>query len=1394
MDKNISPDLETTENTTKSQDKWHSQLQQNPIAIVGMAALFPNARNLQEYWENILGKVDCITDVPSSHWNVEDYYDPDPKTPDKTYAKRGGFLPDVKFDPLEFGLPPDTLEAIDSAQLLGLMMAKTALADAGYDKSREFNRETTGVILGGSGLWKSITPLTTRLQYPVWEKVLKSTGFSDEDTQKIIEKIKLAYVSWEENSFPGMLTNVVAGRITNRLNLGGTNCTVDAACASSLSALKMSISELLEGRCDMMLTGGFDTDNSILNYMCFTKTPAFSKKDYLNPFDASSDGMMVGEGLGMLVIKRLEDAERDGDRIYAVIKGIGTSSDGRYKSIYAPRPEGQVKALRRAYKDAGFSPSTVSLMEAHGTGTPAGDFCEFTALNEVFSENNSNKQHIALGSVKSQIGHTKAAAGSASLIKTALALHQKILPPTINITQPNPKFNIDESPFYLNTDVQPWLRKGDNPRRAGVSSFGFGGTNFHIVLEEYTKAQPGPFRIHKTPGSILLSANTPEELLSRCEGVIAQLESETALEHYQELINSCKSLVVPVDAARVGFVATSLTEACNLLKLTIKMLQTQGQAESWEHPRGIYYRQTGIASEGKVVALFPGQGSQYLEMGKKLALNFPPVQDAYNALDDLFINDGLKPLSQVVFPYPGFENNQKAIQTEVLQRTENAQPAIGAFSVGLYKILEQAGFKPDFVAGHSFGELTALWAGGVLSDADYFYLVKARGQAMGTPQNVNDCDSGTMLAVNGDIAKVERIISGMSYLKIANYNSPNQVVLSGSKPEIATLQQILTKQGYSVNLLPVSAAFHTPFVSYASQPFAEALRSVTFNNPKLSVYANTTTEPYPHDPEAIQEILETQMLKSVRFEQEIENIYANGGYYFIEIGPRRILTNLVKNTLGDRPHIAIPLNPSREKDSDLQLRQAVMQLRVAGLPLQNLDPYQHEPILTKTKGTKRMQVPLSGSNYISEKTKAAFEQALQDGYQVKSQVKSIVTEPDSKLLSNLLSEQTDVETHGNGHTHTQVNGTRELITSINATEDQTTPVAQSLPSEMITVSENVTPSPSAPSLVQDTPEHTPDLAQVLSFAEPTDTPDFTPDFTQNFNPVVSIIESEDMLHTTSQTNGNNVQPVVGNSLEALLNQFSHHQSEILRVHEQYLNSQAQCAQIFLQLIQQQSGNLILSKTKQSVQLKPVKAPVQQQQLTPITSTNTQQLPQQQLPKPTPAPAPTPTTTPVVAQFQTTSVTEPTKPVTPVSIPQPQPVVAEVPQQPKVRQISEYIQARTPETVPSPAAPVTPTTTETVSSPEATEATAVSESALAESLLKVVSDKTGYPPEMLELEMDLEADLGIDSIKRVEIMGSVQDIYPELPKVSPEALAEKRTLGEIVEYLESQMSMAKKKIA
>jgi len=415
-----------------------------PIAVIGLAGILPEAENLNQYWENILHEVDCIREVPPSRWNIEDYYDPDPSAPDKTYCKYGGFIPDIQFDPMEFGLPPNLLEVTDVSQLLSLIVAKNALTDAGYLQAGEDILDHTGVILGMVGMSsKVIHPLLNRLQYPIWERVLKSTSIPENEVPEIIEKMKLAYIAWNENAFPGAIGNVVAGRVANRLDLGGTNCIVDAACGSSLAAVSMAVSELALGRADMMISGGVDTDNSILTYLCFSKTPAFSKGGHSRAFSAESDGMLTGEGIGMLVLKRLQDAERDNDRIYSVIRGIGSSSDGHFKSIYAPRPSGQAKAVRRAYKQAGYSSSSVRLIEAHGTGTIAGDPAEFEGLIEAFGENSPLKQVIALGSVKSQIGHTKATAGAAGLIKASLALHQKVLPATINVSKPHPAMHIE---------------------------------------------------------------------------------------------------------------------------------------------------------------------------------------------------------------------------------------------------------------------------------------------------------------------------------------------------------------------------------------------------------------------------------------------------------------------------------------------------------------------------------------------------------------------------------------------------------------------------------------------------------------------------------------------------------------------------------------------------------------------------------------------------------------------------------------------------------------------------------------------------------------------------------------------------------------------------------------
>ena len=803
--------------------EFDTQLQKNPVAVIGLASLFPKATNVQEYWDNILKKIDCLSEVPASRWSVEDYYDPDPKAPDKAYNKRGGFIPDIDFDPTEFGLPPNILEVTDISQLLGLVVAKDALEDAGYGEGREFKRDTTGVILGVVGVsMKLYVPLMSRLQYPVWEKVLKASGVSDADTQKIIEKIKLAYVGWEENSFPGSLANVVAGRIANRFDLGGTNCILDAACGTALAATRMAVMELVEHRADMMITGGVDTDNSIGVYMSFSKTPAFSKGESVRTFDADADGMMAGEGLGMVVLKRLADAERDGDRIYAVIRGVGSSSDGRYKSIYAPSPSGQAVALRRAYQEAGYSPATVGLIEAHGTGTPAGDPAEFAGLNSVFGENNPDRQSIALGSVKSQIAHTKGAAGVAGLIKIALALHHKILPPTINVKKPNPKLDLANSPFYLSTETRPWFRRdAETPRRAGVSAFGFGGTNFHMTLEEYQAEQSGAYRRHSVPQTVLLSAPSSAELLASCQAALAKLKSGE-VGYYNELVSASQPADIPLGHARLGFVADSQQEAAELLQAAVDFIGQKPDEEAWEHPKGIYYRKTGLDPRGKVVALFSGQGSQYLEMGRELACNFPPIRQVFSEMDDLFVKDGLKPLSSRVYPPPVFEQAQRDKLSDTLTRTEHAQPAIGSISVGLYKLLQQAGFSPDFVAGHSFGELTALWAAGVLSDQDYYFLAKSRGKAMTAPEDPN-FDSGTMLAVKGDANKVKEEIQAFPEITLANWNSHNQIVLAGSKAAIAKIQQHLTDKGYSVMQLPVSAAFHTSLVGHAQKPFAKAI-------------------------------------------------------------------------------------------------------------------------------------------------------------------------------------------------------------------------------------------------------------------------------------------------------------------------------------------------------------------------------------------------------------------------------------------------------------------------------------------------------------------------------------------------------------------------------------------
>ena len=1404
----------TTKSTrhTESESMLNARMCNRPIAIVGMSALFPDAPNLHQYWDNIVNKIDSIVDVPESRWNIEDYYDLDAETADKTYCKRGGFLPDIDFNPLEFGIPPNILEVTDVTQLLGLMVAKSAMEDAGYGETNEKVLDATGVILGVTAGMKLLGSMVSRLQYPVWEKVLRRSGLSGSDTEKIIEKMKKAYVRWEENSFPGLLGNVIAGRIANRLNLGGTNCTVDAACASSLSAMKMAISDLLEYRSDMMITGGVDADNSPLMYMCFSKTPAFTKGDNPRPFDENSGGIMIGEGMGMVVLKRLEDAERDGDSIYAVIKGIGTSSDGKFKSIYAPRSGGQANALRKAYADADIDRLSIGLLEAHGTGTAAGDVAEFDGLKEVFTEDTPAKsgypdfQHIALGSIKSQIGHTKAAAGIAGLIKTTLALHHKILPPTINIERPSEKLGIEKTPFYLNTEARPWITDGEQ-RRAGVSAFGFGGTNFHFVLEEFQATHSGAFRMHKTPATVFLSAATPKELDKVCSGLLAELETVGADERHRKLLESSRENSIPKKHARLGFVTDSLANTVEMLGQAVSTLESKNDKTEW-NVKGISYRQQALETKGKVVALFSGQGSQYMNMGKELFLNFPSMTGPYSTLDKLFrekSTSSSKPLSDLVFPIAVFNDEEQEAQLGQLQRTEIAQPAIGGISAGLFRIMRDAGLQTDFSAGHSFGELTALWAAGVIAEEDYYKLAYARGQAMAAPDDPN-FDAGSMLAVMGKVEKLEADVAEFPDVVMANLNSKKQVVLAGPTDSILKAHDALKEKKYTVVKLPVSAAFHTPLVGHAQKPFAKAIREVKFHKPQIPVYSNATSKAYPSAAKTIQKQLESHILNSVRFSEEIENIYQDGGRIFIEFGPKNVLTKLVDNILADKEYTAVALNENPKKDSDLLLREALVKLCVVGMPLQKFDPYAMPAPLPPAKKSA-MSVSLNGANYVSDATKNDFEKALNDGFQVSNGTPS-------------------------------VSGPGSIPTT-----------GKTLPPPVISAAPTVTNSlqteKPVPQIETETDKQRPANISTMSKQQPPSQQTFAPaqmqtlerslsGFYQHQNETLQVHRQYlDQQSEYSRTVYQLMQQQIelasqGTQIPAAVDQqmqmFHAHQGETLRVHEQYLHQQSEQTQSALSITHQQLGNS--GSAPETVQ---TSAPVVQ-----ISAPATAPTPA--VVKPVPAPTPVQTVQVPVVPASTVSTPDPVVQAPTVSQGTASTVSAEritqvtlavvsektgypqemlelsmdmesdlgidsikrveilgsvqdqIPQLPEVPgdelaemrtlgQIVEHLKSKMGDDVSTVESPVA----EVVATPKSSGTNGVDPAPV---FMSIISEKTGYPSEMLELSMDMEADLGIDSIKRVEIMWALQEQYQNLPQIGANDIAELRTVGQIIEHVKT----------
>jgi len=1303
---------------------------QSPIAIVGIACLFPRAGGLQEYWANIRDGFDAITEVPEGHWALSDYFDADPKAPDMTYGGRGGFLDPVDFEPMAFGISPRDLEATDTTQLLGLHVAREALRDAGYGpEHREFDRDRTSVILGVSGTLPLVIPLGARLGHPIWRRALADAGVDAETSEDVVERIAAGYVPWQESSFPGLLANVVAGRIANRLDLRGTNCVVDAACASSLSAIHLAALELEAGRADMVLSGGLDAFNDIFMYMCFSKTPALSASGNAQPFNQDADGTILGEGVGVVVLKRLGDAERDGDRIYAVIKGLGSSSDGKGQAVYAPSPEGQARALRAAYRNAGVSPATIELVEAHGTGTRVGDATEARGLTTVYREAGEEGTWCALGSVKSMIGHTKAAAGAAGLIKAAMALHHKILPPTIKVESPNEAVAPGETPFYVNTEKRPWLPKSDHPRRAGVSAFGFGGSNFHCVVEEYESQVP------KTDwdGRVQILAFSADDR----DGLTKQLQEFDAACAWDEIRARAAESRSCFDAAAgerlLLVVERHGTPVADMISMSLSQLDDERTA--WATPQGIYFG-TG-APNGTWAACFPGQGAQYVGMLRELACRFPA------AAHTLAVAIETTPeLARRIYPQPAFDDSTRAEQEVELRATQIAQPAIGAASLGALRVLEQFGLFPDATCGHSYGELVALCAAGRLRPTELYQLSRRRGELMAS----GDGDHGSMLAVAAELTWVEQFLEAHDLdLVVANHNAPRQAVLSGVTNEIERAQELLSREKTRVQRLPVAAAFHSSLVAQAGAPFAESLTSIELTGSTVPVYAGATGTPYPERSADARELLAGQLTSPVDFVQCVKSMFEDGVRTFVEVGPGRRLCALIDEILAGEEITTVAVDASSgHRAGFADLARTLAQLAANGhlVALERWDEGAVEAWqkdLAVSKPT--MTVKISGANYVDPRPE--LPPRPKQPTRVPTSVTTSVGAPNLSMPSH------------------------DALTS---------PTAPTAPTPDA-------PDPQAPTApTPDTPD-----PQVLTAP--------TPD-----------ASDPQMLAEAMRAS------------QASLAALVRLQEQTADVHRRFLESQERT----IQAIVGQRGS---STAPLGAALLPSVTPPPPQVATPDLAAAP--VPDTGIPAP-----PLPDQAQPAAANPVPSMPDQAKPAADIgavllsvvsektgypeemlelsmgldadlgidSIKRVEILSAlqeKLPNAPSIKpehlgeiqtlaQIVEFLDARTVLDHPS-GRHGGRVPTMAASAAPANGGAEVSE--VSRILLSVVADKTGYPVDMLDVSMNLDADLGIDSIKRVEILAALQEALPNAPVVAPEQLGELRTLGQIVDVLANGASLS-----
>nr|UPN67559.1 hypothetical protein [Pestalotiopsis sp.] len=892
--KSLATYLSTSPGTFASKDieMPHKASTTEDIAIISMACRLPGGiNNPEDFWELLERGGDAISDVPEDRWGEIPLSESSPDAKDESYCRRGGFVSSINsFDLSLFGISPREGRRLDPSQYMMLEACWEGFERAGLTMEK-LRGSQTGVFIGTSNILSHQSLNQTAIR-----------DLSDLDGYTVT----------------GSAGGTISGRIAYQWGLEGPVLTIDTACSSSLVATHLACNALRQGECDMAVAGGISLMLNPGLHVEFSRLQGMSPDGRCRAFSADTEGTGWSEGSAVIILKRLSDARRDGDRIHAVIRGTAVNHDGRSASLTAPSGPAQQRLIRRALTVARLQPDDIDYLEAHGTGTKLGDPIEVTALAEVFGASRSSKEPLLIGSAKSNIGHTQAAAGLVGLLKVVLSLQNNTIPESLYISRPTPAVDWQLANMTPVLRKRPWTSTGSRLRRAGVSAFGIGGTNAHIIVE-------GSSEPMTTAGELNTVAQLPPSSMPFC----LSGDTDAALKVQAERLHQHMSRI---DQLRVQDVSYSLATTRNHLRRRL-VLTAGSKAELLEQLGSVSRPEISVVPASdtsgppRVAMLFTGQGSQWPGMGKDLCEVYPVFRDAIKEVAAHFTDLDI-PLIDVM--WAGTDTDEATF----LDRTDYAQPALFALEVALWRLWESWGVRPDFVLGHSLGELVAGHVAGIFDLADACRLVAARSRLMQA-----QAGDARMVSLGATAAEVTIAIKQLGHdaaVDIALYNTPHQTVISGESDAVESISDYFSKQGCKTKTLVVGHAFHSRQIDRMLKDLRAVAESLHFSAPNISVISSVSGSV----PKASQidqaEYWVRQAREPVRFSDSIRSLFDHGVEIFLEVGPRPILCGMGAGCLQDESQSeSLVWAPSLmpHKNSVLVLQRSIADLHMRHVPI-----------------------------------------------------------------------------------------------------------------------------------------------------------------------------------------------------------------------------------------------------------------------------------------------------------------------------------------------------------------------------------------------------------------------------------------------------------------------------